>query len=145
MMAQEIVTSLQEDYKLNIVLLDNHGFSSIGGLSRACGNQGMGTEYRYRRNGKLEGDTICVDFVANANSLGAHAVRAKTRDDLHKALIEARQRRQTSVIVIETAYDQRVPGYESWWDVPIAEVSESQSVRTARAKYVQARQKQRTF
>ncbi len=145
MMAQEIVTSLQEDYKLNIVLLDNHGFSSIGGLSRACGNQGMGTEYRYRRNGKLEGDTICVDFVANANSLGAHAVRAKTRDDLHKALIEARQRQQTSVIVIETAYDQRVPGYESWWDVPIAEVSESQSVRTARAKYVAARQKQRNF
>ncbi len=145
MMAQEIVTSLQEDYKLNIVLLDNHGFSSIGGLSRACGNQGMGTEYRYRRNGKLEGDTICVDFVANANSLGAHAVRAKTRDDLHKALIEARQRQQTSVIVIETAYDQRVPGYESWWDVPVAEVSESQSVRTARAKYVAARQKQRNF
>src|SRR5712692_1044687 len=145
MMAQEIVTSLQEDYKLNIVLLDNHGFSSIGGLSRACGNQGMGTEYRYRRNGKLEGDTSCVDFVANANSLGAHAVRAKTRDDLHKALIEARQRQQTSVIVIETAYDQRVPGYESWWDVPVAEVSESQSVRTARAKYVAARQKQRNF
>ena len=145
MMAQEIVTSLQEDYKLNIVLLDNHGFSSIGGLSRACGNQGMGTEYRYRRNGKLEGDTICVDFVANANSLGAHAVRAKTRDDLRKALIEARQGQQTSVIVIETAYDQRVPGYESWWDVPIAEVSESQPVRTARAKYTQARQKQRTF
>jgi 3D-(3,5/4)-trihydroxycyclohexane-1,2-dione acylhydrolase (decyclizing) len=145
MMAQEIVTSLQEDCKLNIVLLDNHGFSSIGGLSRACGNQGMGTEYRYRRNGKLEGDTICVDFVANANSLGAHAVRAKTRADLRQALIEARQRRQTSVIVIETAYDQRVPGYESWWDVPIAEVSESQSVRTARANYVQARQKQRTF
>src|SRR6266849_3568081 len=145
MMAQEIATSLQEGYKLNIVLLDNHGFSSIGGLSRACGNQGMGTEYRYRRNGKLEGDTICVDFVANAKSLGAYAVRAKTRDDLRKALIEARQRRQTSVVVIETAYDQRVSGYESWWDVPLAEVSESESVRAARAKYLQAGKKQRYF
>ncbi len=145
MMAQEIVTSLQEGYKLNIVLLDNHGFSSIGGLSRACGNRGMGTEYRYRKNGMLEGDPIPVDFVANAGSLGAHAVRAQTREELRKALIEARQRQQTSVIVIETAYDQRVPGYESWWDVAIAEVSQSESVRTARAKYVQAKKKQRTF
>jgi len=145
MMAQEIVTSLQEGYKLNIVVLDNHGFSSIGGLSRACGNQGMGTEYRYRRDGKLEGEMIGVDFAANARSLGACAVRAKTRDDLRKALIEARQHPQTSVIVIETAYDQRVPGYESWWDVPIAEVSESESVRAARLKYVEARGKERMF
>src|SRR5579864_5437205 len=114
MMAQEIVTAAQEGIKLIVVVLDNHGFSSIGGLSRACGNRGMGTEYRYRRNGKLEGDSIPVDFVANAQSLGAHAVRAKTRDDLRKALIEARQRKDTSVVVIETAYDQRVPGYESW-------------------------------
>jgi 3D-(3,5/4)-trihydroxycyclohexane-1,2-dione acylhydrolase (decyclizing) len=145
MMAQEIVTSLQENYKLNIVLLDNHGFSSIGGLSRACGNRGMGTEYRYRRNGQLEGDPIRVDFVANAKSLGAHAVRAQTREELGRALAEARDRAQTSVIVVETAYDQRVPGYESWWDVPIAEVSENESVRAVRAKYVQAREKQRTF
>ena len=145
MMAQEIVTSLQEGYKLNLVLLDNHGFASIGGLSRSCGNQGMGTEYRYRRNGKLDGDLINVDFVANAASLGAHAVRAKSRDDLRKTLIEARQQRQTSVVVIETAYDERVPGYESWWDVPIAEVSQSESVRAARTKYMQARTKQRAF
>jgi 3D-(3,5/4)-trihydroxycyclohexane-1,2-dione acylhydrolase (decyclizing) len=105
----------------------------------------MGTEYRYRRNGKLEGDPIRVDFVANAKSLGAHAVRAQTREELRRALVEARDRAQTSVIVVETAYDQRVPGYESWWDVPIAEVSESESVRAVRAKYVQAREKERTF
>jgi 3D-(3,5/4)-trihydroxycyclohexane-1,2-dione acylhydrolase (decyclizing) len=145
MMAQEIVTAAQEGIKLIIVVLDNHGFSSIGGLSRACGNRGMGTEYRYRRNGKLEGDSIPVDFVANAQSLGAHAVRAKTRDDLREALHEARKRPGTSVVVIETAYEQRVPGYESWWDVPIAEVSEVESVRAAREKYVKAREKQRVF
>jgi 3D-(3,5/4)-trihydroxycyclohexane-1,2-dione acylhydrolase (decyclizing) len=145
MMAQEIVTSLQEGYKLNIVLLDNHGFSSIGGLSRACGNRGMGTEYRYRRNGELAGDTVCVDFVANAQSLGAHAVRARTREELREMLIESRQLPQTSVIVVETAYDQRVPGYESWWDVPIAEVSEVESVRVARKQYIKAREKQRLF
>jgi 3D-(3,5/4)-trihydroxycyclohexane-1,2-dione acylhydrolase (decyclizing) len=145
MMAQEIVTATQEGYKLIVVVLDNHGFSSIGGLSRACGNRGMGTEYRFRKNGKLEGDAIPVDFVANAHSLGAHAVRARTREELRKALMEARQREVTSVIVIETAYDQRVPGYESWWDVPIAEVSEIEAVRAARAKYVKAREKQRVF
>ena len=145
MMAQEIVTAAQEGIKLIVVVLDNHGFSSIGGLSRACGNRGMGTEYRYRRNGKLEGDSIPVDFVANAQSLGAHAVRAKTRDDLRNALREAGQQPGTSVVVIETAYDQRVPGYESWWDVPIAEVSEIEPVRAAREKYVKAREKQRVF
>jgi 3D-(3,5/4)-trihydroxycyclohexane-1,2-dione acylhydrolase (decyclizing) len=145
MMAQEIVTSLQEGCKINIVVLDNHGFSSIGGLTRACGNRGMGTEYRYRENGKLEGAAIPVDFVANAKSLGAEAVRAHTREDLRKALLEARKNLKTSVVVIETDYAQRVPGYESWWDVAIAEVSEVESVRAARAKYVEARKRERVF
>jgi len=145
MMAQEIVTSLQEGYKLNIVVLDNHGFSSIGGLTRACGNEGMGTEYRYRSNGKLRGDLIPVDFVANAKSLGAHALRAQTREELRQALLDARKSKQTSVVVIETAYAQRVPGYESWWDVPVAEVSEVESVRAARTRYVEARKKERVF
>ncbi len=145
MMAQEIVTSLQEGVKLNIVVLDNHGFSSIGGLTRACGNKGMGTEYRYRHNGRLEGERIEVDFVANARSLGASAVRALSREDFRKALLEAKKSPTTSVVVIETDYSKRVPGYESWWDVPIAEVSEVDSVKQARAKYVEARKKQRVF
>jgi 3D-(3,5/4)-trihydroxycyclohexane-1,2-dione acylhydrolase (decyclizing) len=145
MMAQEIVTALQEGYKLNIVVLDNHGFSSIGGLTRACGNRGLGTEYRYRTNGKLDGDLIPVDFVANAKSLGANAVRAVTRDDLKEALLAAQKSPKTFVVVIETAYDQRVPGYESWWDVPIAEVSQEASVRAARAKYEEAVKKERVF
>lgn len=145
MMAQEIVTFLQEGCKINIVVLDNHGFSSIGGLTRACGNRGMGTEYRYRQNGKLEGEPIPVDFVGNAKSLGADAVRAHNREDLRKALLEAKKNSKTSVVVIETDYSQRVPGYESWWDVPIAEVSEVESVRAARAKYVEARKKEKVF
>lgn len=145
MMAQEIVTSLQEGCKINIVVVDNHGFSSIGGLTRACGNRGMGTEYRYRKNGELEGAPIPVDFVANAKSLGAEAVRAHTREDLRKALLEAKKNSKTSVVVIETDYAQRVPGYESWWDVAIAEVSEVESVRAARAKYVEAKKRERVF
>jgi len=145
MMAQEIVTSLQEGYKLNIVLLDNHGFSSIGGLSRGCGNQGLGTNYGYRRGEKYEGDLLPVDFVSNAASLGAWATRARTREELASALAEARRQPRTSVVVVETSYDERVPGYESWWDVAIAEVSERESVAAARKKYEEARRKERYF
>jgi 3D-(3,5/4)-trihydroxycyclohexane-1,2-dione acylhydrolase (decyclizing) len=145
MMAQEIVTSVQEGYKLNIVLLDNHGFSSIGGLSRSCGNEGMGTNYRFRRGAKYDGDVLPVDFVSNAASLGAWAVRAKTRDELAAALAEGRKQPRTSVVVVETSYEQRVPGYESWWDVAVAEVSEREPVKQARKSYEEARKKERLF
>ena len=145
MMAQEIVTSLQESCKINIVLLDNHGFSSIGGLSRACGNEGMGTNYRLRRGDRYDGDVLPVDFAANAASLGAWIARAKTADELKAALTAAREQKRTSVVVIETAYDQRVPGYESWWDVPIAEVSERDAVKEARREYEEKRKKERFF
>ena len=145
MMAQEIVTSLQEGYKLNIVLLDNHGFSSIGALSRSCGNEGLGTNYRYRRDRNYDGDLLPVDFVSNAASLGAWATRAKTREELAAALAEGRRQPRTSVVVVETAYDHRVPGYESWWDVAIAEVSEREAVKAARKTYQKARKKERIF
>ena len=145
MMAQEIVTSIQEGLKLHIVLLDNHGFSSIGGLSRSCGNQGMGTNYRYRRGENGDGELLPVDFVANAASLGAWATRARSRDELVNALAEARRQPRTTVVVVETSYDQRVPGYESWWVVAIAEVSEREPVRAARKKYEEALPKERFF
>jgi 3D-(3,5/4)-trihydroxycyclohexane-1,2-dione acylhydrolase (decyclizing) len=145
MMAQEIVTSLQEGYKLNIVLLDNHGFSSIGGLSRACGNEGMGTNYRYRRGEKYDGENIPVDFAANAASLGAWTAQVSTGEELKAALLAAKKQNRTSVVVIETSYDQRVPGYESWWDVPIAEVSERDAVKDARREYENKRKRERFF
>ena len=144
MMAQEIVTSLQEKIKLNIVLLDNHGFSSIGGLSRACGSEGFGTEYRYRGNG-MNGAIIPVDFVANAASLGAHSVRAHTHEQLAEALVAMKKQERTSVVVVETDINDRVPGYESWWDVPIAEVSEMKTVQEAQRTYSQARGGERFF
>lgn len=145
MMSQEIVTSLQEGYKLNIVVLDNHGFSSIGGLSRHCGSGGFGTEYRYRRDGKLSGEFIPVDFIANAASLGAIAKEARTREELEEALKAARSNPRTTVIRVEVDPNERVPGYESWWDVPVAEVSEMESVREARSGYAANRKKERYF
>jgi 3D-(3,5/4)-trihydroxycyclohexane-1,2-dione acylhydrolase (decyclizing) len=135
MMAQEIHTAIQEGVKLNIVLLDNHGFSSIGGLSEACGSGGFATQYRRRTNGQLDGELIPVDFVANAASLGAAAVRVRTIEELREALSASRAAKQTTVTVIEVDGSVRVPGYESWWDVPIAEVSEMESVRSARREY----------
>lgn len=147
LMSSEITTSIQEGYKLVIVLHDNHGFSSIGGLSEAVGSNGFGTDFRHRRreSGQLDGEWLSVDYVANATSLGAHAIRARTRDDLKKALEEARLQDRTTVVVVEVDKERRVPGYESWWDVPIAEVSEIEAVRRARAEYEQARKKERLF
>jgi 3D-(3,5/4)-trihydroxycyclohexane-1,2-dione acylhydrolase (decyclizing) len=142
MMAQEIVTALQEHLKLTIVVLDNHGFSSIGGLSRACGSGGFGTEYRFRSDGQ-PGSIIPVDFAANAASLGATAVRAATREEFEQALLQVRSNSETSVVVVETDYHERVPGYESWWDVPIAETSEMEPVRAARRNYAEARTKEK--
>jgi 3D-(3,5/4)-trihydroxycyclohexane-1,2-dione acylhydrolase (decyclizing) len=144
MLAQEIATAVQEGLKLTIVILDNHGFASIGGLSESIGSGGFGTGYRYRTDsGQLDGDVLPIDYVANARSLGAHAVRATTRDELYEALRAARKQTRTVVIVVETDRDDRVGGYESWWDVPIAEVSAMESVRAARASYEQARKNQR--
>jgi 3D-(3,5/4)-trihydroxycyclohexane-1,2-dione acylhydrolase (decyclizing) len=144
MMAQEIATSLQENITLRIILFDNSGFSSIGGLSRACGSGGFGTRYQYRNQGKVSA-VIPVDFVANAASLGAHAVRARTHEELTEALAGLKKQTRTSVVVVETDYYDSVPGYESWWDVPIAEVSESESVQKAREAHVEGRKRERYF
>jgi 3D-(3,5/4)-trihydroxycyclohexane-1,2-dione acylhydrolase (decyclizing) len=145
MMAQEIVTSLADGYKLNIILLDNHGFSSIGGLSRGSGNEGMGTNYRFRRGDKYDGEPLPVDFAANAASLGACTIRARTHDEFRNALAAQRKHDRTSVIIVETSYEERVPGYESWWDVPIAEVSQREAVRAARKNYEKAREREKYF
>jgi 3D-(3,5/4)-trihydroxycyclohexane-1,2-dione acylhydrolase (decyclizing) len=144
MMAQEIATAVQENIKITIVLLDNHGFSSIGGLSQSVGCGGFGTEYRRRTEaGDLSGDFVPVDFAANASSLGARSVRASSLAAVEAALRDARQTSQTTVIVVPVARDARVGSYESWWDVPVAETSTLDAVRGARAEYERARRRQR--
>ena len=146
MMAQELVTAIQERIKLNVVLFNNHGFSSIGGLSESVGCDGFGTEYRCRTpGGELDGDRLDVDFVANAASLGAQAIAAADADSLRRAIADARGSSTTTVIVVPVDREARVAGYESWWDVPVAETSTLKTVREARAEYDQARRRQRTF
>jgi len=141
MMAQEIVTAVQEGLTLTVLLLDNRGFSSIGGLSAAVGCGGFATRYQRRTDsGELDGRDLEVDYVANAVSLGAHAELARTRDDLAGALAAAKTRSGVSVIAIPVDREQRVGGYDAWWDVPVAEVSPLETVREARAAYDRARQ-----
>jgi len=146
MMNSEIATMVQEGIKVTIVLLDNHGFASIGSLSDSVGSGGFGTEYRYRKAGSLGGDVLPIDYAANAASLGAHVVRAHSRDELAAAIEETRAVQNRPVcIVVETDRDQRVGTYESWWDVPVAEVSTSEEVRRARGEYEQAQRRQRYY
>lgn len=136
MMSSEIATSIQEGYKLNIVLLDNHGFSSIGGLSRHVGSQGFGTDYRARTDsGHLDGQHLPIDFAALCEGLGAQTTRVRTHEEFAKAVEAMRESDRTCAVVVEVDKEQRVPGYESWWDVPVSEVSEIATIREARAKY----------
>ena len=134
MMAQEIVTSSQEGYKLIIVLLDSHGYASIGGLSRSIGSGGFGTQFNHK---------VPVDLAANAGSLGAVVFRATDRAAFDAALHSARAADRTAVIFAEVDPNQGVPGYESWWDVPVAEVSTQPDVRAARVRWQDGKAKQR--
>ncbi len=151
MLAQEIVTSIQEACKLTILLLDNEGFASIGSLSRSLGADGFGTLYRYRRAGSLgldseeRDDGLPVDLAANAASLGAHVLRADTVGELHAALEQAKSIDRTVVIYVPVDRYEAVPGYESWWEVPPAEVSETEAVHEARRSYERARAAQRPY
>jgi len=86
-----------------------------------------------------------VDYASNACSLGAHAIRANGLGEFKAALAEAKAADRISVIVVETERDARVPGYDSWWDVAVAEVSENREVRKARAAYEAARKKERHY
>jgi 3D-(3,5/4)-trihydroxycyclohexane-1,2-dione acylhydrolase (decyclizing) len=144
MMASELVTAVQEGIKLIVVCVDNHGFASIGNLSESVGSQRFGTSYRFRGpGGRLDGEYLPVDLAANAASLGVDVLRTRTIDEFRDALVKAKAASRTTMVHIET--DPSVPGpsSEAWWDVPVAEVSELESTRQARAGYEQDKRRQR--
>ncbi len=147
MMAQEIVTAVSENIKLVIVLIDNHGFSSIGSLSESLGSQRFGTQYRYRdpASGMLDGEYLPVDLAANAESLGADVLRTQTIEEFRVALGKAKAAQRTTVVYIETDPLAPVPSSQSWWDVPVAETAAIGSTRTARQAYEQAKRGQRPY
>ena len=152
MLNEAIVTSLQERAKLVVVLVDNHGFASIGGLSRSLGTDGFGTQFRESKPGGRGLDSerdpapyLPVDLAANAESLGAHVIRARGIAQLRDALAAAKRVERTVVIHVEVDRYVSVPSYESWWEVPVAATSEAAGVRDARKSYEKAKQKQRRY
>jgi 3D-(3,5/4)-trihydroxycyclohexane-1,2-dione acylhydrolase (decyclizing) len=147
MMATEIVTAVAEGIKLNIVLVQNQGFASIGALSESLGSQRFGTNYRYRNTetGMLDGKLLPVDLAANAASLGADVLRTQTMAEFTEALKQARASDRTTVVYIETDPLAPVPSSQSWWDVPVSEVSALTSTQQARASYEAAKRGQRHF
>lgn len=149
MMASELVTAVQERVKLVVVLVDNHGFASIGSLSETVGTQRFGTWYRYReeRDGRtagLTGEVLPTDFVANARSLGVKALHANSVVELREALVEAKSYRGGPVLVaIETDPLVPAPASEAWWDVAVAEVASLEPTVAARKAYEEAKARQR--
>src|SRR3546814_2678588 len=124
MMSSEIVTSIQEDYKLTIILINNHGFASIGGLSKSLGTEGFGTQYRARDegSGQLDGQLLAVDLAKNAESLGATVIRATDAVSFGEALKRAKVNGTTTVVYVETGPERKMAGYgHAWWEVPRSE------------------------
>lgn len=146
MMPTEIVTAIQERVKLIVIVIDNRGHASIGALSESVGSGGFGTESRYRgEDGLLSGVHLPVDLAAMASSMGANVLEAARMEDFSTALEEAKASHVTTVIKIETDRYARVPSYESWWDVPVAEVSDSEAVSDASDSYEQHRTAERRY
>jgi 3D-(3,5/4)-trihydroxycyclohexane-1,2-dione acylhydrolase (decyclizing) len=148
MLANEIATAYQEGIAMTIVLLDNHGFRCIRNLSGACGGDNPFNDFRVREqaSGGFTGDALPIDYAANAASLGATVLTANTAAELEVALAASKEiHGRPVVIVVEVNPEPAVPDYDSWWDVPIAEVSTSPRVRAARKRYEENLARERSF
>ncbi len=146
MMATELVTAVQEGLKVIVVLVQNHGFASIGSLSESLGSQRFGTRYRYRSDsGRLDGEKLPVDLAANAASLGVHVVRAATTEALARAIRDAKDSESSTVIHVETDPLVGSPDSDAWWDVPVSETSTLDSTRDARSTYERHKATQRHY
>ncbi|WP_330457937.1 3D-(3,5/4)-trihydroxycyclohexane-1,2-dione acylhydrolase (decyclizing) [Streptomyces sp. NBC_00820] len=139
MMPTEIVTAVQEGVAIKVLLVQNHGYASIGGLSEAVGGERFGTAYRRPADdGTLTGPPLPVDLAANAASLGMRVLRARTVAELRAALAEARAADTPTCVYVETETADTVsgaPGAQAWWDVPVAETATRASAVKARELY----------
>ncbi|MER6082576.1 3D-(3,5/4)-trihydroxycyclohexane-1,2-dione acylhydrolase (decyclizing) [Streptomyces sp. NPDC001833] len=139
MMPTEIVTAVQEGIAVKVLLVQNHGYASIGGLSESVGGERFGTAYRFTSDdGTFTGAPLPVDLAANAASLGMRVLRAKTVRDLRTALAEARAADTPTCVYVETETADTVSGpppAQAWWDVPVAETATRSSAVKARELY----------
>jgi 3D-(3,5/4)-trihydroxycyclohexane-1,2-dione acylhydrolase (decyclizing) len=141
----ELVTAVAERIKIIVVLVQNHGYASIGSLSEASGNGRFGTRFRYREPDGGDGEVLPVDLAANAASLGAKVLTPRTVGELADALKEARESDRPTVVHVETDPLEYVTVGGAWWDVAVAEVSTSEDVRRARADYEASKRDQRHY
>jgi 3D-(3,5/4)-trihydroxycyclohexane-1,2-dione acylhydrolase (decyclizing) len=147
MMATELVTAVQEGIKIITVLVQNHGFASIGSLSESLGSQRFGTKYRYRnpQSGRLDGDKLPVDLAANAASLGVEVIKTTTPGEFAEAIKAAKAADHSVVIYVETDPLIGAPDSESWWDVPVSETSTLDSTQQARKTYDEHKATQKLY
>ncbi|MFL6043497.1 MAG: 3D-(3,5/4)-trihydroxycyclohexane-1,2-dione acylhydrolase (decyclizing) [Propionibacteriaceae bacterium] len=147
MMATELVTAVQEGIKIITVLVQNHGYASIGSLSESLGSQRYGTKYRYRNpeTGRLDGEKLPVDLAANAASLGVEVIKTTTAGEFAEAVKAAKSADHSIVIYVETDPLIGAPDSESWWDVPVSEVSPLDSTQQARKTYEEHKATQKLF
>ncbi|GAB3932447.1 3D-(3,5/4)-trihydroxycyclohexane-1,2-dione acylhydrolase (decyclizing) [Kribbella albertanoniae] len=146
MMSSELATAVQENLKIIVVLVQNHGFASIGALSESLGSQRFGTAYRKRTgDGRLDGDYLPVDLAANVRSFGIDVLDVRSLDELEKAIHTAKA--ATGPIAIHVTTDPLIgaPDSEAWWDVPVSEVSELQSTQAAAASYEESKKAQQGY
>jgi 3D-(3,5/4)-trihydroxycyclohexane-1,2-dione acylhydrolase (decyclizing) len=148
MMPAELVTAVQERLKIIVVLVQNHGFHSIGSLSEALGSQRFGTRYRLRNEatGRLDGDRLPIDLAANARSLGATVIEVRSRKELEQAIADAKAAPAGGgpvVIHVETDPTVHAPDSDSWWDVPVSQVSDLATTQRAHEEYVAHKAAQR--
>ncbi|MFC3495654.1 3D-(3,5/4)-trihydroxycyclohexane-1,2-dione acylhydrolase (decyclizing) [Glycomyces rhizosphaerae] len=147
MLSSEITTMISEGLKVIIVLVQNHGFASIGALSESLGSQRFGTKYRYRdeQSGQLDGDTLPVDLAANAASFGAEVITANGVAGFREAIAKAKASTRTTVVHVDTDLEGPNPPGSAWWDVPVSEVSELDSTREAYKTYADHKRTQRHY
>ncbi|MEV1020606.1 3D-(3,5/4)-trihydroxycyclohexane-1,2-dione acylhydrolase (decyclizing) [Streptomyces sp. NPDC050264] len=139
MMPTELVTAVQEGIPVKVVILQNHGYASIGGLSESVGAEGFATQYRLPGDeGAYTGRPLPVDLAANAASLGMDVHRARTVRELREALAVARAATRPTCVYVETETADTVSGpppAQAWWDVPVAETADRPSAVKAREEY----------
>ncbi|WP_241829558.1 thiamine pyrophosphate-dependent enzyme, partial [Bacillus anthracis] len=147
MLHSELVTSLQENKKINVLLFDNSGFGCINNLQMGNGMGSFGTEFRYRNQEtrKLDGAIMKIDFAASAAGYGVKTYHVTSLEQLQEAIIDAKKQTVSTLIDIKVLPKTMTNGYESWWHVGVAEVSKNQSVQVAYESKVSNLQQARSY
>lgn len=137
MLHSELITSVQEGKKINVLLFDNASYGCINNLQQGTGNDSMCTELRGRVPGERmhhSGDFMRIDYAAIAKAYGCVSYTVRTAAELEAALEESKKQTVSTLIDIKVLPKSMTEGYGGWWRVGVAEVSERERVQTARGE-----------